>query len=156
MDIPPTLEPWADGWSPKPAVCIRWDNSVASEDYTPPKRVRRGSVTTTGGGSVVVDMGLVPSDARIRACGSPGTGTWISLRTADALQAAYEAVAARYYFTDGRRVWRVRFLPGEDNALDWALDLTWYYARGEEVCRWSLVMMVLEEMAPAAAPEAKI
>ncbi|MDZ4063331.1 MAG: hypothetical protein U1E22_01575 [Coriobacteriia bacterium] len=155
MDIGPTLEPWAEGWSPKPALCIRWDNSVASEDYTPPRRVRRGSITRTGGGNVVTDMGVVASDARIQASGSPGAGTWISLNTGKALQTAYEDEDAQYYFTDGHRVWRVRFLPGDDNAFDFALDLTWYYGRGEEVCRWSMVMMVLGEMAPVGPPQAE-
>lgn len=153
MDISPTLEPWASTSDPAPAMCIRWDNSVASEDYTPPKRVRRGSVIRTGGDNVVMDMGMVPSDSRIYASGNPSGGTWISPETGAAIQAAYEDVGEQYYFTDGHRVWKVEFLPGDDNVFDYALDLTWYYGKGVEVCRWSMVLLVREELTPVAPPE---
>lgn len=153
-DISPTLEPWASTWDPQPALCIRWDNSVAAEDYTPPKSVRRGSVIKTGAGNVVTSMGLVKSDARIYASGSPSAGTWIRPDTGAALQAAYEDEDAQFYFTDGHQVWRVQFLPGEGNELDWAVDMTWYYGKGEEVCRWSIVLMVLDgPLTPVNPPE---
>jgi len=144
-DITPTLEPWdAD---PAPAVLIRLDNDVDEADYQPPRRTRRGAVIPTGGGNVVQDMGVVVTDGRITAGGSVAAASWISTATRDALQAAYEGTA-EWFWTDGHRVWRVRFLPGEDAAFESSMSLSWYHAKGAEVWSWSMVLMVLSEVTP--------
>ena len=144
-DISATTEPWdAD---PAPATLIRLDNDVDDADYQPPRRVRRGSVIQTGGGNVTQDMGVVVSDGRIVASGTVDGGNWISTTTRDALQAAYEG-AAEWYWTDGHRVWRVQFLPGEDAAFEATMSLSWYHATDTEAWSWSMVLMVLEEVTP--------
>ena len=153
-DIDPTLEPWAATWDPQPALLIRWDWDLDTENYSRPRPVRRGSVMRTGGGNHAQDMGMVISDGRIAAAGDVQSGTWISQATANAIQAAYEDTDAQYYFTDGHKVWRVRFLPGEENAPSLPLDLAWFYRTGDEICAWSITLMVLEEMTPVAPPEA--
>lgn len=152
-DIDPTLEPWAETWAPPPALLIRWDWDLDAESYRSPRKIRRGSVMRTGGGNHVQDMGFVISDGRITASGDIPSGTWIYQATADAIQAAYEDILTEYYFTDGHKVWRVRFLPGEENAPDMPMDLAWYYSEGEEICAWSITLMVLEEMTPVDPPE---
>jgi hypothetical protein len=45
-------------------------------------------------------------------------------------------------------------MPGEENAPEMPMDLSWFYAKGVEVCSWSITLMVLEEMTPVAPPEA--
>lgn len=152
-DIDPTLEPWAETWDPQPAACIRWDNDVDDADYQPPRRVRRGSVIQTGTGNVVQDMGIVVTDGRIVASGSVEAGTWISTATEAALRAAYEG-SAQWYFTDGVRVWEVRFLPGDDNALETTMSLSWRAATAMEVWSWSIVLMVIDgPLTPVDPPE---
>lgn len=144
-EITPTLEPWdAD---PAPATLIRLDNDVDEADYQPPRRTRRGSVIPTGGGNVIQDMGVVVTDGRITASGSVAAASWISTATRNALQAAYEGTA-EWFWTDGHRVWRVRFLPGEDAAFESSMSLSWYHATGTEVWSWSMVLMVLGEVTP--------
>jgi hypothetical protein len=145
-DIDPTLTPWTA--DPAPALLIRWDNDVDDQDYQPPRRVRRGSVIQTGGGNVVTDMGIVVTDGRITASGTVDGGTWISTATAEALQTAYESTTATYYFTDGEHVWEVQFLPGEDNAPELTMSLSWKAAASIEVWSWSIVLMPLEEVTP--------
>jgi len=145
-DIDPTLTPWTA--DPAPDTLIRWDNDVDDQDYQPPRRVRRGSVIQTGAGNVVTDMGLVVSDGRITAAGTVDGGTWISTATAEALQTAYESTTATYYFTDGVHVWEVQFLPGEDNAPELTMSLSWKAAASTEVWSWSIVLMPLEEVTP--------
>ena len=145
-DISPTLTPWTA--DPAPELLIRWDNDVDDQDYQPPRRVRRGSVIQTGAGNIVTDMGLVVSDGRITASGTVDGGTWISTATAEALQAAYEDDDATFYFTDGVRVWEVRFLPGEDAAPELTMSLSWKAATSTEVWSWSIVLMPLEEVTP--------
>jgi hypothetical protein len=145
-DIDPTLTPWTA--DPAPGTLIRWDNDVDDQDYQPPRRVRRGSVIQTGGGNVVTDMGIVVTDGRITASGTVDGGTWISTATAEALQTAYESTTATYYFTDGERVWEVQFLPGEDNAPELTMSLSWKAAASTEVWSWSIVLMPLEEVTP--------
>ena len=153
IDIPPTLEPWAATWDPQPATVIRWDWDVSDADYQPPRFVKRGSVIQTAGGNVVQDMGIVKSDARIVASGSVEAGTWISTATAAALRAAYEG-SAQWYFTDGVRVWEVRFLPGDDNALETTMSLSWRAATAMEVWSWSIVLMVIDgPLTPVDPPE---
>lgn len=144
-DSAPTLTPWdAD---PAPATLIRLDNDVDDADYQPPRRVRRGSVIRTGAGNVVQDMGVVVTDGRIVASGTVDGGNWISTATRAALQAAYEG-DDEWFWTDGHRVWRVKFLPGEDAAFDSTMSLSWYHSTTEEVWSWSMVLMVLEEVTP--------
>jgi len=157
-DIDPTLEPWAATWDPAPALCIRWDNDVDDQDYQPPRRVRRGSVIQTGAGNVVTDMGIVVSDQRITVSGSVDGGTWISTATATALQAAYEDTTAAYYFTDGVRVWEVKFLPGEESAPELTMSLNRRAATlqhlSTELWSWSIVLMVLDgPLTPVDPPE---
>lgn len=152
-DIDPTLEPWATTWDPLPATVIRFDNDVDDADYQPPRRVKRGSVIQTGGGNVVQDMGIVVSDARIIASGSVEAGTWISTATEAALRAAYEG-SAQWYFTDGAQVWKVKFLPGADNAFEATMSLSWWYSKATEVWSWSIVLMVIDgPLAPVDPPE---
>lgn len=153
-DIDPTLEPWAATWDPAPATLIRWDNDVDDADYQQARRVRRGSVIQTGGGNVATDMGIVVSDQRIALSGTVDGGTWISTATANALQAAYETTTATYYFTDGYRVWEVRFLPGEENAPELTMSLSWKFAASTEVWSWSIVLMVVDgPLTPVDPPE---
>lgn len=153
-DIDPTLEPWAATWDPQPETVIRWDNDVDDADYQAPRRVRRGSVIQTGGGNVTADMGVVVSDQRIVLSGTVEAGTWISTATAEALQEAYEDTAATWYFTDGVRVWEVKFLPGEENAPELTMSLSWKFATATEVWSWSVVLMVLDgPLVPVAPPE---
>jgi len=152
-DIDPTLEPWAATWDPLPATVIRFDNDVDDADYQPPRRVKRGSVIPTGGGNVVQDMGIVVTDGRIVASGSVEAGTWISTATATALRAAYEGTGT-WYFTDGVRVWEVQFLPGEENALETTMSLSWKAATATEVWSWSLVLMVVDgPLTPVDPPD---
>ena len=152
-DIDPTLEPWATTWDPLPATVIRWDNDVDDADFQPPRFVKRGSVIPTGGGNVVQDMGIVKSDARIVASGSVESGTWISTATAAALRAAYEA-GDEMYFTDGVSVWRVKFLPGDENYPETTMSLSWKAATATEVWSWSLVLMVVDgPLTPVDPPE---
>lgn len=153
-DIDPTLEPWAATWDPQPEICIRWDNDVDDADYQAPRRVRRGSVIQTGGGNVATDMGIVVSDQRIVLSGTVEAGTWISTTTAQALQAAYEEEDETYYFTDGVRVWEAKFLPGEENAPEMTLSLSWKAATATGVWSWALVLMVLDgPLTPVDPPE---
>jgi hypothetical protein len=152
-DISPTIEPWAATWDPLPATVIRFDNDVDDADYQPPRRVKRGSVIPTGGGSVVQDMGIVVTDGRIVASGTVEAGTWISTATATALRAAYEG-SGTWYFSDGVRVWEVQFLPGEENALETTMSLSWKAATAMEVWSWSLVLMVVDgPLTPVDPPE---
>lgn len=152
IDIPPTLEPWAATWDPQPATVIRWDWDVSEADYQPPRFVKRGSVIQTGGGNVVQDMGIVKSDARIVASGSVEAGTWISTATATAIKAAYEA-GEELYCTDGIGVWKVKFLPGEDNYPDATMSLSWK-SKNIEAWSWSLVLMVVDgPLTPVDPPE---
>lgn len=152
-DISPTLEPWAATWDPLPATVIRFDNDVDDADYQPPRRVKRGSVIPTGGGNVVQDMGIVVTDGRIVASGTVEAGTWISTATATALRAAYEG-SDTWYFTDGVRVWEVRFLPGEEHALETTMSLSWKAATAMEVWSWSMVLMVVDgPLTPVDPPE---
>ena len=152
-DIAPTLEPWAATWDPLPATVIRFDNDVDDADYQPPRRVKRGSVIQTGGGNVVQDMGIVVTDGRIVASGSVEAGTWISTATAAALRAAYEG-SGTWYFSDGVRVWEVRFLPGDENALETTMSLSWKASTAMEVWSWSMVLMVLDgPLTPVDPPE---
>lgn len=141
-DIQPTLTPWAA--TPAPATLVRWDNDLDLHAYSPPALVRRGAVIRTGGGTVVHDMGTVISDARITASGNVESGTWMSTPTVQALQSAYNA-GGEYYFCDGFRIWRVRFLPGPEAALEVALNLNWKMAKDEEVWSWALKFLVLSE-----------
>lgn len=150
-DIDPTLEPWDDGWDPAPSTLIRWDNDIDDADYSPARRVRRGSVIQTGGGNVVADMGIVVSDGRITASGTVEAGTWISTATRGALQSAYES-GDQFYFTDGHRVWLVQFLPGDDAAFESTMSLSWLYATGTEVWSWSMVLMALAQETPVDPP----
>ncbi len=152
-DISPTLEPWAATWDPLTAKVIRFDNDVDDADYQPPRRVKRGSVIPTGGGNVVQDMGIVVTDGRIVASGSVEAGTWISTATATALRTAYEGTGT-WYFTDGVRVWEVRFLPGEEHALETTMSLSWKAATAMEVWSWSMVLMVVDgPLTPVDPPE---
>jgi hypothetical protein len=152
-DISPTLEPWAATWDPQPDKVIRWDNDVDDADYQPPRLIKRGSVIPTGGGNVVQDMGIVKSDARIAASGSVEAGTWISTATAAAIRAAYEA-GEEMFFTDGATVWRVKFLPGEENYPETTMSLSWRASNGVEVWAWSIVLMVVDgPLTPADPPE---
>lgn len=144
-DISPTRTPYAV--SPAPATLIRFDNDVDDADYQPPRRVRRGSVIQTGGGNVVHDMGVVVTDGRVTASGTVDGGNWISTATRAALQAAYEGTA-EWFWTDGHRVWRVQFLPGDESAFEATMSLSWYHATGEEVWSWSMVLMDLGEVTP--------
>lgn len=153
-DIDPTLEPWASTWDPQPDTVIRWDNDVDDADYQAPRRVRRGSVIQTGGGNVATDMGIVVSDQRIVLSGTVEAGTWISTATAEALQEAYEDTTAAWYFTDGVRVWEVKFLPGEENTPELTLSLSWKAATATEVWSWSIVLMVVDgPLTPVDPPE---
>lgn len=153
-DIDPTLEPWAETWDPAPELVIRFDNDADDQDYQPPRRVRRGSVIQTGAGNVVTDMGIVVTDGRITVSGTVDGGTWISTATAEALQAAYEDAGESYYFTDGVRVWEVRFLPGDDAAPELTMSLNWKAGAGVEVWSWSIVLMVVDgPLTPVDPPE---
>lgn len=153
-DIDPTLEPWSATWDPTPGLCVRFDNDVDDADYAPPRRVRRGSVIQTGAGAVVTDMGVVVTDQRIAISGTVDAGTWISTAAANALQAAYEDTTATYYFTDGVRVWEVRFLPGEENAPEMTMSLNKKTKAGVEVWSWSMTLMVLDgPLTPVDPPE---
>jgi hypothetical protein len=153
-DIVPTLEPWAATWEPPPSLLIRWDWDIDTESYRRPRKIRRGSVLRTGGGNHAQDMGMVVSDGRITASGDIQSGTWISQATADAIQAAYEDLLAEYYFTDGHQVWLVRFMPGEENAPEMPMDLSWFYSTGDELCAWSITLMVLAgPLTPVSPPE---
>lgn len=108
---------------------------------------RRGSVIQTGGGNVVHDMGAVTSDARITASGTVAGGTWITTATATAILTAYNS-GGEYYFSDGARVWKVRFLPGPDVAPQMSMSLNWQMSSGVEVWSWSVTLMVLAEVTP--------
>lgn len=153
-DIDPTMEPWAATWDPQPDLCVRLDNDVDDADYQAPRVVRRGSVIQTGGGNVATDMGVVVSDQRIILSGTVESGTWLSTATTEALQAAYEDEAATYYFTDGARVWEVRFLPGEENAPEMTLSLNRKFGAGVELWSWSIVLMVVDgPLTPVDPPE---
>lgn len=142
-DIQPTLTPWEA--TPAPAQLIRWDNDLDLTAYSPPVFSRRGSVIPTGGSNVVHDMGLVVSDARLTASGTVENGTWMSTATVNALLSAYNA-GGEYYFCDGHRIWKVRFLPGPDAAPEMAMNLNWKMSTSVEVWSWSVTFMVLAEV----------
>ena len=144
-DISATLTPAAA--APAPATLIVLDNHLDDASYSPARRVKRGSVIQTGAGAVVQDMGVVVQDARISASGTVEDGTWISTATRDKLQAAYEG-SAQWFWTDGQRVWRVRFLPGEDNVFAATMSLDIKYGVDMELWSWSMVLMVLAEVTP--------
>ncbi len=152
-DIDPTLEPWAVTWDPLPSTVIRFDNGVDDAEYQAPKFVKRGTVIQTGGGNVVQDMGIVKSDARIVASGTVKGSRWISTAAAEALRAAYEA-GEEMYFADGVSVWRVKFLPGEENYPEAYMSLSWKASDGVELWSWSLVLMVVDgPLTPVDPPE---
>ena len=144
-DIAATLTPATA--SPAPATLIVFDNHIDDASYSPARRVKRGSVIQTGAGAVVHDMGVVVQDGRISAAGTVEDGTWISTATRDKLQAAYEG-SAQWFWTDGVRVWRVQFLPGDDAAFESTMSLFWKHSTGDEFWSWSMVLMVLAEVTP--------
>lgn len=110
-EVTPTTNP--QGESPAPLTLIQWDRDPSlgnlGEYSEAEGDTQRGSNHKTLGGTVYQDFGTFESDQSI----SMSDDSSMSQVVKAALQTAYETKDGQFYFTDGYKVWKVRFLkPG--------------------------------------------
>lgn len=102
-DIAATTQPATA--SPAPAQLLVFDQDPIYGEYDPEAGVDgRGAVIETLGAPVVQEFAAIAGDGRIRVAEENALGE----TSASALRSIYQSGGERF-FTDGYRVWRVRF-----------------------------------------------
>jgi hypothetical protein len=119
-DIDPTVDP--ANADPAPETLVVLDQPPILGDGRVDMQIGdagRGSVIQTLGGAVIQDFGVYEEDGRI----SFGESDALSADVVDDLQTIHDVVDGEYYFTDGFRVWKVRF--ARPNGFKARLNLFW-------------------------------
>ena len=93
----------------------------------------------TLGGNVIQDFGVVVSDGRIAFS---ETDAPFSVANIAAIKAIHDVIDGQYYFTDGFRVWKVRFLP--TNGFKYRKNLFWEQY-GQDVYSYEVNLIVIEK-----------
>jgi hypothetical protein len=137
-DIQPTTDP--ANASPAPATLVVLDQPPIFGTYDfDAGEVGRGSVIQTLGGVVVQDFGVIAGDGRISFSESDA----LSAETVAALKAIHDIIDGEYFFTDGFRIWRVRF--ARPNGFKYRKNLFWAQ-HGHEIYSYEINLIVVAEL----------
>lgn len=103
-EIDPTVDP--ANADPAPATLVVLDQPPIFGNFNSQGgEIGRGTVISTLGGNIIQDFGVVVTDERISFSESDA----LTESTITGLKAIHVVVDGEYYFTDGFRVWKVRF-----------------------------------------------
>lgn len=138
-DITPTTDP--ANANPAPATLVVLDQPpilLGGEYNFDAGETGRGSVIQTLGGVVVQDFGVIEGDGRI----SFSEFDALSASTVAGLKTIHETVDGEYYFTDGFRVWKVRFM--RPNGFKARLNLFWAQ-HDESIYSYEIKLIVISQ-----------
>jgi hypothetical protein len=103
-EIQPTVSPATASPAPVTLVVLDQPPIFGTYDFDAGE-MGRGSVIQTLGGVVIQDFGVTPGDGRI----SFSENDALTKPVKEALDVIHKVVDGEYFFTDGFKIWRVRF-----------------------------------------------
>ena len=137
-DISPTLDP--SNALPAPATLVVFDQDPLFGRYEYGQLSKdRGSIIKTFGGAVIQDFGVKIIGETITLSDSNA----LSQQTVSDLEACYNVVDGKWYFTDGYNCWKVQF--SRDPRGFYATRNLLFAAHSVHIFSYTIVLLVLEK-----------